>query len=41
MLSFEAKAELVKGVLTIPLGVNQGIKTGKVGFASTITPIYQ
>ena len=30
----EAKAELVKGVLTIPLGINQGIKTGKVGFTS-------
>ena len=34
----EAKAELVKGVLTIPLGINQGIKTGKVGFTSNNNP---
>ena len=34
----EAKAELVKGVLTIPLGVNQGIEIGKVGFASNSNP---
>ena len=34
----EAKAELVKGVLTIPLGINQGVKIGKVGFASNNNP---
>ena len=34
----EAKAELVKGVLTIPLGINQGVQIGKVGFASNNNP---
>ncbi len=34
----EAKAELVKGVLTVPLGFNQGVKIGKVGFASNNNP---
>ena len=34
----EAQAELVKGVLTIPLGINQGVKIGKVGFASNSNP---
>ena len=34
----EAKAELVKGVLTVPLGLNQGVKIGKVGFASNNNP---
>ena len=34
----EAKAELVKDVLTIPLGTNQGVKIGKVGFASNNNP---
>jgi len=31
----EAKAELVKGVLTVPLGLNQGLKIGKVGYVSS------
>ena len=34
----EARAELVKDVLTIPLGINQGVKIGKVGFASNSNP---
>ena len=34
----EARAELVKDVLTIPLGVNQGVQIGKVGFASNSNP---
>ena len=34
----EAKAELVKDVLTIPLGTNQGVGIGKVGFASNNNP---
>ena len=34
----EAKAELVKGVLTVPLGFNQGVNIGKVGFASNNNP---
>ena len=34
----EARAELVKDVLTIPLGINQGIQIGKVGFASNSNP---
>ncbi len=34
----EAKAELVKNVLTIPLGINQGVQIGKVGFASNNNP---
>ena len=32
------KLNLVKDVLTIPLGINQGIKIGKVGFASNNNP---
>ena len=32
------KAELVKDVLTIPLGTNQGVGIGKVGFASNNNP---
>lgn len=34
----EARAELVKDVLTIPLGINQGVQIGKVGFASNSNP---
>ena len=34
----EARAELIKDVLTIPLGINQGVKIGKVGFASNSNP---
>ena len=34
----EARAELVKDVLTIPLGINQGVHIGKVGFASNSNP---
>ena len=34
----EARAELIKDVLTIPLGVNQGVQIGKVGFASNSNP---
>ena len=34
----EAKAELVKGVLTIPLGLIKELKIGKVGFASNNNP---
>ena len=34
----EARAELVKDVLTIPLGINQGVQIGKVGFASNNNP---
>ena len=34
----EARAELVKDVLTIPLGINQGVQIGKVGFASNSDP---
>ena len=30
----EAKAELVKGVLTVPLGINHGIEIGNVGYVS-------
>ncbi len=30
----EAKAELVKGVLTVPIGLNQGLKIGNVGYIS-------
>ena len=38
VILLKRKLQLVKGVLTIPLGINQGIKTGKVGFTLTITP---
>lgn len=34
----EARAELVKDVLTIPLGINQGVQIGNVGFASNSNP---
>ncbi len=34
----EAKAELVDGVLTVPLGLNQGLKIGKVGYVSNKNP---
>ncbi len=30
----EAKAELVKGVLTVPIGINHGIEIGNVGYIS-------
>ena len=30
----EATAELVKGVLTVPLGLNHGLNIGNVGYVS-------
>jgi len=30
----EAKAELVKGVLTVPIGINHGLEIGNVGYVS-------
>ena len=30
----EAKAEIVKGVLTVPIGINQGLEIGNVGYVS-------
>ena len=30
----EAKAELVKGVLTVPIGLNHGLEIGNVGYVS-------
>ena len=34
----EAKVNLINDTLTIPLGYNQGLKTGKVGFISSNNP---
>ena len=37
-MSIAAKAELVKGVLTVPLGLNHGLNIGNVGYISKNNP---